>query len=96
MKLRDFAAQALLPHLVPAAAAATVFVAGRALLSGSDVHLLVLSVSAVMIYLATYLLVSATPAERRRLRGTVAAIGLVRPSAPRGRGGSERTAEPDA
>ena len=85
MKLSEFVGRSLVPHVVPAAVGAAVFVTVRALISGAAGPLLVVVIAAVAAYLATYLLASATPAERRRLREALAAIGF-RPTATAGAG----------
>jgi len=82
MTLRRFAVESIVPHLLPAVLTTATLVAGRAVWSGSTVHLLVLSAAAVVVYLGTYFAFGATPVERRRVLDGVRAIGSRRrPSA---------------
>jgi len=74
MSLRRFAADAIVPHVVPAVVTTVVLVGGHALLSDSTIHLLVLAVTAGVVYLGTYFAFGATPIERRRVLGALAAV----------------------
>jgi peptidoglycan biosynthesis protein MviN/MurJ (putative lipid II flippase) len=88
--LRRFATEALVPHVVPGALTAAVLIGGRALLSDSTAHLLILSAVAMAVYAGVYFTVGATPAERRRISGALAALRLrvTKRSTARARDGS--------
>ena len=94
--LRRFAAQSVVPHVVPAALGAAVVVVGRMVFPVSAVVDLVLSFVAVALYLAVYASFGATPGERRRVADAASALRRAVGKGPVARSRGSETGGPAA